>query len=133
MKHRMNLLLLAVLLCGAVIICRLPGKEDGNAYSDQNDLPEMIHLNDAGGDHLFIRNVDETARMLRTLSYALGGTVGIGSEMPEDVVPQVFYSWDEASAAALFRTRRFESCHLEAWDMFKNGVFQRTAYCVFLF
>lgn len=185
MKHRMILLLLAALLCGAALICRLmrkpaqpaepenivvipadgslyipqPGDvvrcDDGSHYtitdvsaysapedglseyiSAQSDLPEpeAIHLKDTGGDHLFIRNVHETCRMLRTLEDAVGkASAGVSPDMPEDVVPRVFHAWDEASAAALLRTGRFGSCRLEAWDIFKNGAFQRTAYCVSLF
>lgn len=185
MKHRMFILLLAVLLCGTAIACRLirkpaqpaepenivvipadgslyipqPGDvvrcDDGSHYTitdvsaysaPEDDLsgyssaqsglpePEAIHLKDTGGDHLFIRNVHETCRMLRTLADTLGEAYAVpDGTIPEDVVPQVFYSWEEVSAAALFRTSRFDSCRLEAWDMYMNGVFQRTAYCVFLF
>lgn len=115
---------LAALLCGTAWFIRASSLPPG----DIPDAPEVIHFTDISGDYLFVENRGETERMLRSLRDYLGDDdIQIQSSVPEDVTCYAESVWDPAWAAALPGGPVY--C-VEAWDIFKNGTFQKTAYQV---
>ena len=115
---------------------------------DQPTMPtmEVRHYTINGEEYLFIRNIYETRRMLYTLYNAIGdneqtwrdsapvlrkdGTqlVRIELTIPKGSNPQTFWPWKPE-----WLTEAFNSCppgtyQMEAWDVYKNGVFQKTEY-----
>jgi len=115
---------LVALLCGTALLIRTSSLSLG----DTPDSPEVIHYTDISGDYLFIENRGETERMLCSLRDYLGDdSIQILSSVPEDVTCYAESVWDPAWAAALPGGPIY--C-VEAWDIFKNGVFQKTAYQV---
>lgn len=97
----------------------------------ENDLPgrEVIRYTDGSGDYLFIRNLYETRRMLNTLCEREGGTrpLHIRLTIPENISCDAFSPWDP-ERMALSDIGRGDTICLEAWDMFKNGVYYKTLY-----
>lgn len=120
---RLTILILAVLLCGAAIFM--------NAHSSPPESEtvqaETIHYADISGDYLFVQNLSETERMVHSLQdYLKDGSIQIQPSVPEDVV--VYYAestWDPAKAASIPGGAVY--C-VEAWDIFKNGEFQKASY-----
>lgn len=117
----------------------------------QPELPdaEVRHFELASGDYLFVRNLYETRRMLYTLYNAIGENaetwqngkpvlhpsgnqkVHISLTLPEDVEGQSFWPWRESQITEPFHSNPCGTHYLEAWDVYKDGVFQRTEYIVY--
>ena len=115
---------LASLLCGTGLLIRASSLSTDNT----SDSPEVIHFTDISGNYLFIENRGETERMLRSLRDYLGDdSIQIQSSVPEDVTCYAESVWDPSWAAALPGGPVY--C-VEAWDIFKNGTFQKTVYQV---
>lgn len=94
----------------------------------QTELPEVeaIHFADVSGDYLFLRNLRETIRMASTLSDALGIDTGsIQLRLPEDAVPDITHTWDVKQAITMPGSGTYG---VEAWDIFKDGVYLWTSY-----
>ena len=110
--------------------------------------PEVRRFQNAGADMLFVRNLYETRRMQYTLYNAIGSNGqtwkngapalrGDGSPVArvqltvtDDDAAQSFWPWRPEQL-----TDDFASCppglyQLEAWDVFRNGVFLYTEYRV---
>lgn len=122
--RRFLIVALASLLCGTALFIRASSLSTG----DIPDSPEVIHFTDISGDYLFIENRGETERMLYSLRDYLGDdSIQIVSSVPEDVTCYAESVWDPAWAAALPGGPVY--C-VEAWDIFKNGTFQKTTYQV---
>lgn len=117
---------------------------DADTYPDNGPLPsppkewpedklpagEALRYKDGSGDYLFMRNPYETLRMAYTLC---NGGSGIAPEdvqlaVPEDMASHAFSQWGPEQTAASSEVRRGGAVCVEAWDMFKNGVYYRTVY-----
>lgn len=114
----------------------------------QPELPdaEVRHFSLESGDYLFVRNLYETRRMLYTLYNAIGGNaetwqngkpilradgsskVRIYLSIPNDQSAQSFWPWRESEIVELFDSCPAGSYFMECWDVYRNGVFQRTEY-----
>lgn len=120
---RLAIIILAVLLCGAAIFM--------NAHSTSPESEtvqaETIHYTDISGDYLFVRNLSETERMVHSLqNYLQDSSIQIQSSVPDDVIAYYAEStWDPAEAVSIPGGPVY--C-VEAWDIFKNGEFQKTSY-----
>ena len=108
--------------------------------------PEARHYSINGREYLFVRNLYETRRMLYTLYNAIGdnpetwqnGTpvlhpsgnpkVKINLSIADDLNPQVFWPWRESEIVNLFNSCPPGTYSMEVWDVYKDGVFQRTEY-----
>lgn len=108
--------------------------------------PEVRHYQLKAGDYLFVRNLYETRRMQYTLMNLAGnhpqtsvdGKLKYGSKgtpavriqltVPEDVNAHPFWPWRESEIANLFNSCPPGTYYMEAWDVFRDGVFQRTEY-----
>jgi len=115
---------------------------------DQPTLPDMEvrHYTINGEKYLFIRNLYETRRMLYTLYNAIGaneqtwrdgapvlrkdGTqlVRIELSIPKGSNPQAFWPWKPERLTEVFNSCPPGTYQMEAWDTYKNGVFQKTEY-----
>lgn len=98
----------------------------------EDHLPkgEAIHYMDVSGDYLFVRNLYETRRMVNTLCDQEKGTglLHIRLTVPEDISSDAFSLWDSERLIVLADADRSDTICLEAWDMFKNGVYYKTLY-----
>lgn len=108
--------------------------------------PEVRRYNSAGQDYLFVRNIYETRRMLYTLYNAIGDNpetwkdgkpvlhpsgnakVKISLTIPTEITPQTFWPWRATEITNLFNSCPPGTYYMEAWDVYKNGIFQRTEY-----
>lgn len=108
--------------------------------------PEARHYSINGQEYLFVRNLYETRRMLYTLYNAIGDNpetwqngapvlhpsgnpkVKINLSIADDLNPQVFWPWRESEIVNLFNSCPPGTYSMEAWDVYKDGVFQRTEY-----
>ena len=108
--------------------------------------PEARHYSINGREYLFVRNLYETRRMLYTLYNAIGDNpetwqngapvlhpsgnpkVKINLSISDDLNPQVFWPWRESEIVNLFNSCPPGTYSMEAWDVYKDGVFQRTEY-----
>lgn len=108
--------------------------------------PETRHYSIGGRDYLFARNLYETRRMLYTLYNAIGNNsetwqngalvlhpsgspkVKINLSIADDLNPQVFWPWRESEIVNLFNSCPPGTYSMEVWDVYKDGVFQRTEY-----
>lgn len=115
---------------------------------DQPELPapEVRHFDVQGKDYCFVRNVYETRRMLYTLYNAIGNNPETwkdgspvlkadGSQMvqfeltiSETETPYNFWPWKEDNLVSLFNSCPPGTYALEVWDVYKDGIFQRTEY-----
>lgn len=119
--RRFLMVFLAALLCGVP------------AFSGADILPEpepvqveTIHYQDISGDYLFIQNLGETERMVHSLqNYLNDHNIQIQFSVPDDAVYCAVSAWDPAEAASIPGGPIY--C-VEAWDIFKNGEFQKTSY-----
>lgn len=119
---RLATVILAVLLCGTAIY---KGPQSIQPESETAQA-ETIHYADISGDYLFIQNFDETERMLCALQDYLGNdNIRIQASVPDDAVCYAESTWDPARVAAFPEGGTY--C-VEAWDIFKNGEFQKTTY-----
>lgn len=118
---------------------------------DQPELPggEIRRFNVEGTDYLFIRNLYETRRMLYTLYNAMAdnpktwqdgeavrrsdGTpwVHIHLSMPEGVSPAGFWPWRAERVTELLDSCPAGDYYLDVWDVYRNGIFQRTEYQIY--
>lgn len=103
------------------------------------------------GDYLFIRNVYECRRMQYTImnlagnhpETSTGGKLRHGSKgtpyvriefgIPEGVTPQKFWPWREEDIARVFNSCPPGTYSIDCWDVYKNGIFQRTEYNISAF
>ena len=108
--------------------------------------PEARHYSINGREYLFVRNLYETRRMLYTLYNAIGDNpetwqngapvlhpsgnpkVKINLSIADDLNPQVFWPWRESEIVNLFNSCPPGTYSMEVWDVYKDGVFQRTEY-----
>ena len=115
---------------------------------DQPEMPraEVRHYSLESGEYIFIRNLHETRRMLYSLYNAMGedewimqdgtprlrgnGTpwVHIHLTLPDDMDTAPFWPWREEAVPNMLHSCPGGDYYLEAWDVFKDGVFQRTEY-----
>lgn len=118
----------------------------------QPEMPraEARHFTSGGQDYLFQRNLYETRRMLYTLYNAIGGNpetwqngqpvkfpsgndkVKINLTIPAEVTPQSFWPWRSEQITELFNSCPPGTYSMEAWDVYKNGVFQYTEYSIYV-
>lgn len=114
----------------------------------QPQLPavEARHFTSGSSEYLFVRNLYETRRMLYTLYNAIGDNpetwqngapvthpsgnpkVNINLSIADDLNPQNFWPWRESEIVNLFNSCPPGTYNMEAWDVYKDGVFQRTEY-----
>lgn len=114
----------------------------------QPELPaaEVRHFALGNGDYLFVRNLYETRRMLYTLYNAIGNNpeiwqngapvlhpsgkskVNIYLTIPAAREAEVFWPWRESEIVAPFNASPCGTYYMECWDIYKNGVFQKTEY-----
>ena len=115
---------------------------------DQPELPEpeVRHYEVQGKDYCMVRNLYETRRMLYTLYNAIGANQETwqdggpvlradGSQMvrfeltiPKEETPHSIWPWKEDNLVSMFDSCPPGTYYLEAWDVYKDGVFQRTEY-----
>ena len=118
----------------------------------QPEMPwaEARHFTSGGQDYLFQRNLYETRRMLYTLYNAIGDDpetwqdgqpvkfpsgndkVKISLAIPAEVTPQSFWPWRAEQITELFHSCPPGTYSMEAWDVYKNGVFQYTEYSIYV-
>ena len=118
----------------------------------QPEMPqaEARHFTSGGQDYLFQRNLYETRRMLYTLYNAIGENpetwqngapvkfpsgndkVEINLTIPAEVTPQSFWPWRAEQITELFNSCPPGTYSMEAWDVYKNGVFQYTEYSIYV-
>ena len=118
---------------------------------EQPELPEATarHYNNGHGDYLYICNLYETRRMLYTLYNAIGDNsqtwkdgapiltskgnqlVHIHLTIPEDVHYEVFWPWRASEIVNDFNSVPPGNYYMQAWDVYTNGIFQRTEYQMF--
>lgn len=114
------------------------------------ELPaaEVRRSTQENGDRLYIRNLYETRRMLYTLYNAVGanpetwqnGTlathpsgnpkVRISLTIDTDQGTESFWPWREREIVDPFNSSPCGTHCMEAWDVYKDGVFIRTEYIV---
>lgn len=119
---RLAIIILIGLLCGAAAFTNshapVPESEEIQA--------ETIHYTDISGDYLFIQNLSETERMVRSLrDYLKDDSIQIQPSAPDDVVDYAESVWEPERAAAFPGGSVY---YVEAWDIFKNGEYQKTSY-----
>lgn len=109
---------------------------------------EARHFTVDGREYLFLRNLYETRRMLYTLYNAIGANpetwkngapvphpsgnpkVRINLTIRDDLTYQSFWPWKENQIVDLFNSCPAATYSMEAWDVYKDGVFQRTEYMI---
>ena len=114
----------------------------------QPELPEMEvrHWQNETGDHLRVRNLYETRRMLYTLYNAIGDNpatwengapklnakgifpVYIKLSIPDDLSYQMFWPWRASEIVNLFNSVPPGTYSMQAWDVYKDGVYLHTEY-----
>ena len=114
----------------------------------QPELPasETRHYSVNGREYLFVRNLYETRRMLYTLYNAIGDNpetwqngaplshpsgepkVKINLTIAGDIYPQVFWPWRAEEIVDFFNSCPAGTYSMEVWDVYIDGVFQRTEY-----
>ena len=114
---------------------------------EQPELPEMEvrHWQNETGDHLRVRNLYETRRMLYTLYNAIGDTSSMwengqpkltskGNQLvhmnlifSDDSDYQMFWPWRESEILKVFNGIP-GTYSMQAWDVYKDGKFLHTEY-----
>lgn len=98
----------------------------------KDELPKekTIHYADGSGDYLFVRDLYETLRMVYTLCGRedRSGPLHVSLTIPEDLSSDAFSSWDAERVITAAHAGRGDTVCLEAWDMFKDGVYYKTLY-----
>lgn len=110
---------------------------------------EARHIQNSSGDYLFVRNLHESRRMQYTLQNLAGGDpqtsengklrygskgtpyVRIRLSIDADKSAQSFWPWKESELQKQFASCPIGSYQMEAWDVYRNGVFQYTEYRVY--
>ena len=108
--------------------------------------PEARHYSINDHEYLFVRNLYETRRMLYTLYNAIGDNpetwqngapvshpsgapkVQIYLSIDDGLNPRVFWPWRANQIIDLFNSCPPGTYRMEAWDVYKDGIFQRTEY-----
>ena len=134
-KRLISMLLLVVMVLGMLPATALA------ASSEEEALGEVNIYN--GEQKLY-----ETRRMLYTLYNAIGDNpetwqngqpvkfpsgndkVKINLTIPAEVTPQSFWPWRAEQIIELFNSCPPGTYSLEAWNVYKNGVFQYTEYSI---
>ncbi|WP_317380706.1 S-layer homology domain-containing protein [uncultured Intestinimonas sp.] len=118
---------------------------------EQPELPEAEarRYTDSDGDYLFVCNLYETRRMLYTLYNAIGDNpvtwkdgapvlsskgnqlVHIQLTIPEGESYQMFWPWRASEITNIFNSVPPGTYCMQAWDVFSNGIFQRTEYQIY--
>lgn len=118
---------------------------------EQPELPEATarHYQSNGNDYLSTCNLYETRRMLYTLYNAIGDNpqtwkdgapiltskgnqlVHISLNVPQDENYQVFWPWRSSEIINYFNSVPPGKYHMQAWDVYCNGIFLRTEYQVY--
>ena len=111
--------------------------------------PEAQHFARPDADYLFVRNLYETRRMQYTLMnmagtdpntsvngklrYGSKGTpyVRISLSIPDEVTSWSFWPWRESEIAKPFNGIP-GSYALQAWDVYRNGVYMHTEYQIYV-
>ena len=111
--------------------------------------PEARHFQKSNGDYLYVRNLYETRRMQYTimnlagtnpetssggkLLYGKKGTpyVRINLTIPANSPAWSFWPWRDSELAKLFNSCPPGTYSMEAWDLYKNGVYNHTEYRVY--
>ena len=126
----------------------LPEPTCGWSLLPQPELPEMEvrHFQNETGDHLRIRNLYETRRMLYTLYNAIGNNpvtwengapklnakgifpVYINLSIADGLSYQMFWPWRSSEIVNLFNSLPPGTYSMQAWDVYKDGVFLHTEY-----
>ena len=119
---------------------------------EQPELPEAEarHFSIDADEYLFIRNLYETRRMLYTLYNAIGDEpqtwqngapvlsskgnqiVHINLTIPTDAAAQSFWPWRATELTNLFHSCPPGTYHMQSWDVYKNGIFQRIEYNIYV-
>lgn len=114
----------------------------------QPELPEMEvrHWQNETGNHLRIRNLYETRRMLYTLYNAIGDNpqtwengapklnakgifpVYINLSISDNLSYQMFWPWRASEIVSLFNSVPPGTYSMQAWDVYKDGVYLHTEY-----
>lgn len=114
----------------------------------QPELPDMEvrRYQNETGDHLRVRNLYETCRMLYTLYNAIGDNpatwengapklnakgvfpVYINLSIADGLSYQMFWPWREREIIDLFNSVPPGTYSMQAWDVYKDGVFSHTEY-----
>lgn len=114
------------------------------------ELPavEVRRFNDSDGDYMFIRNLHETRRMQYTLWNLAGNNpeTSVNGQLKYDskgyplvrtslsidshIEPQVFWPWKDSQIKNLFESCPIGTYRMQVWDVYKNGIFQHTRYCI---
>lgn len=122
---------------------------DWSSFPEVN-LPdeEIRHFKTAGGDYLFVRNRYESLRMQYTLQNLAGnhpdtsenGKLKYGSKgtpsvriclsIPSEIKAHSFWPWRASEIENLFNSCPPGTYYMEAFDVYKDGVFQRTEYSI---
>lgn len=115
---------------------------------EQPEFPqvEVRRFRNETGDHLRIRNLYETRRMLYTLYNAIGNNpetwengaprltskgnqlVHINLNIPDDLTYQMFWPWRASEIENLFNSVPPGTYSMQAWDVYKDGKFLQTEY-----
>ena len=111
--------------------------------------PEARHFDRPDADYLFVRNLYETRRMQYTLmnmagtdpNTSINGKLRYGSKgtpyvrisltIPDSVTPWSFWPWRESEIAKPFNGIP-GSYALQAWDVYRNGVYMHTEYQIYV-
>ena len=111
--------------------------------------PEARHFTSGGKEVLFLRNLYETRRMQYTLNNAIGANpetwrngkpvmktngepmVDIKLYVPNDRNAIPTWPWRSELITEYFNSCPPGTYYLEAWDVFKDGVFQHTEYYLY--
>ena len=103
---------------------------------------EAKHITTPTGEDLFIRNIFETRRMEYTIYNALGkepnawrdgkplATVHLTIRAEDDAYTNALWPWRSSELEKLVHSCPNSRYYVEAWDVYHNGIFQHTRYCV---
>ena len=115
---------------------------------DQPELSpaEVRRFNDPDGDYLFVRNLYEIRRVLYTFYNAMGenertwqnGAATLRADgtpwvhfilnIPAEKLEMGFWPWREEDVVAQLHARPSGDYYIEVWDVYSNGIYQRTEY-----
>lgn len=127
-----------------------------SAACDWSSFPTVVlpkaearHIKNDAGDYLFIRNLYESRRMQYTiqnlagndpqtsengkLKYGSKGTpyVRIQLSIDADKSAQSFWPWKESELVKQFNSCPIGTYQMEAWDVYRDGIFQYTEYQIY--
>jgi len=108
------------------------------------ELPELAvrHFSDAYGETMFIRNLYEMRRMQYVIYNALGeepsawkngqllGSVTLTIPDEYESITKTFWPWRETEVTKHVHNIPAAHFYVEAWDYYRNGIFQYTRYCL---